>query len=111
MRSHFAASATATLRCERRPQRPRNGATDMELNGHALERQHLAALFAEDDRLRAETEQFLADRRAKASPPARGTEEVATSELGHDANAPYAAPQGETMCFDEDGQPFMLCFS
>src|SRR5262249_18606577 len=65
-------------------------------------RRYLRELYRADDKFAAEHREYMAQRRALASPPVSETEDVAL----------YAVPdQQQALCYDEDGQPFLLPFS
>src|SRR5262249_28956199 len=76
-----------------------------------IDRQYLAALFAEDDRIRAETEEFLAKRRGQASPPVRETGPGGVLHRDYNGGAPAASAVPATLCFDDDGAAFILPFT
>jgi hypothetical protein len=74
------------------------------MNGEPISRSELAELFREDDRRRAE---HAAN--GKARLPVRETDEAG---LLYDGGAPAAAPASQgALCFDEEGQPFISCFT
>ena len=66
----------------------------------------LAALYAEDDRLRAEHEQWMAQRETRASPAVRETVLEGVMTHGSNGNALLAAPAAEAVAFDEEPWAF-----
>jgi hypothetical protein len=66
------------------------------------DRRSLAELYAEDDRLRAEHEQWMADREAAAHAPVRKSDESAVLYREHHDNAPAPAPEPEAEPSDDD---------
>jgi cell division septum initiation protein DivIVA len=68
------------------------------------DRRSLAELYAEDDRLRAEHEQWMADREAAAHAPVRKSDESAVLYREHHDNAPAPAPQPDAEPSDGDDE-------